>query len=111
MLNLKALRYELERVLRDYPAMKANLENLVGAEEAFNYSLDRVVVAGGEMTSRVERLAIRRVDYARAVGIVEAVYASLPDQEKEFVRLRYFEDRTLEETSLTMEVSEKTAYR
>lgn len=111
MRDIHDLHDEIERVLTDYPAMKVNLEHLEGAEEAYDFSFDQQVrVSGGEMISRVERLAVRRADYARCVGIVEAVMAIMPGLERRFVELRYFQGLPMEAVADTMHCGDRTVF-
>lgn len=112
MRDIHDLYDEIERVLTDYPAMKVNLEHLEGAEEAYDFSFDQQVrVSGGEMISRVERLAVRRADYARYIFVVDAVMATMPKLEQQFVELRYFQGRSMEDVADALHIGDRTAFR
>ncbi|HHW15376.1 MAG TPA: hypothetical protein GXX28_10670 [Firmicutes bacterium] len=102
---------EIERVLFDYPAMRINLANLADAEDSWDFSLDSVRVMGGDMTSRVERLAVRRADYARYISVVDAVMAIMPKDERQFIELRYFQGRSMEDVAEALHVGDRTAFR
>ncbi|MDI6872133.1 MAG: hypothetical protein QME79_12475 [Bacillota bacterium] len=102
---------EIEQVLADYPAMKVNLEHLEGAEESYDFSHTEPRVVGGEpLGSRVERLAVKRADYARYVAVVEAVMAIMPGLERQFVELRYFKGFPMEAVADMMHCGDRTVF-
>jgi hypothetical protein len=105
-----ALFEEIEQLLGDYPMMRACLRFLVGGEERYDFSHSKPRVVGGEETSRVERLAVRRTDYARYVAVVDAVMAAMPGVEKDFINLRYFKGMRMEDVADVLPCGERTIY-
>jgi hypothetical protein len=107
---IRDLYDEIEQVLVDYPAMRVNLANLADAEDAYDYRLDQVRVSGGDPTSRVERLAVRRADYARYVSVVDAVMAIMPGLEKQYIKLRYWDGVDMRDVADLLHVGDRTVY-
>jgi DNA-directed RNA polymerase specialized sigma subunit len=101
---------EIERVLFDYPAMRVNLEALQDAADSYDCSYDRVRVSGGDETSRVEKLAVKRADYGRYVSLVEAIMAILPGIERQFIQHRYFQGMQVEDIAEIFHVDVRSVY-
>jgi DNA-directed RNA polymerase specialized sigma24 family protein len=101
---------EIEHVLFDYPAMQVHLEKLAESADAYDFSYQKPRVSGGDETSRVEKIAVKRADYDRCVKVVDAILAVLPGEERKFVSLRYFQGLPMETVARELHVEERTVY-
>jgi DNA-directed RNA polymerase specialized sigma subunit len=108
--NEAELFEEIEQVLGDYPMMRIHLRFLASAEESYDFSNEKPRVSGGDSTSRVERLAVKRADYGRYVAMIDAVMAAMPGIQREFVQLRYFTGMQMEDVAEMIHCGERTVY-
>jgi RNA polymerase sigma factor (sigma-70 family) len=102
---------EIEQVLWDYQSMKINLEELACTEESYDCSCDKDRVMGGDSTSRVERLAVRRADYQRYIKVVDRMVSLLPPLERNFVDFRYMKGMHMDDVAEKLNISDRHVRR
>lgn len=119
----------IERHLRNYGTYKAGIKNMqkqldyIMPNITANYELKEHSIGAFVFNSTTENYAIDRIESKRALQlheditsfqiIVESVDESfkvLEEQEKQFVEIRYFQNRSMEQTAQTLNYTSSAIY-
>ncbi len=98
---------KIEEMYRSYPRIKDKLLILTPKNTQFlSFS-----PGGGGEESKVEKIALARVDLERQLKIIQKCLKQLAQEERIFVEYRYFHDKDIETVALMMNRSRRGIFR